>query len=248
MNLEESIQKAVEEKLKDGSIEKIISDKVEKGISEVFDSLFNRNGDCKKVIEEKVKSVMVPYLESIDYSSYIVKLDEVLTTVVNSTLGDNKKILSNFKELMSINSYCEVVKVSDIFAKWCEYVSNNVNTDNLEVDYDDEPHYESVEVNYEFEQTEKRDWLKREKARILFVCEHDEEMNICIDIYRYDIHKENQWDFEMQGDIQLTSLKYIDEFKLHLMALKQASVNIEIDETYNSDYITPEKEPEAYFG
>ena len=48
MNLEESIKLAIENKLKDGSIEKIISEKVEKGIDKVFDDLFGWNGDCKK--------------------------------------------------------------------------------------------------------------------------------------------------------------------------------------------------------
>lgn len=78
-------------------------------------------------------------------------------------------------------------------------------------------------------------------------CEHDKKMNVCIDCYRWnDIHKKDQWSFEFKGECNLSSLRHIDKFKLYLMSLKQANVNIEIDETYDSDDITPEKEPEYY--
>lgn len=248
MNLEESIKLAIENKLKDGSIEKIISEKVEKGIDKVFDDLFGWNGDCKKTIEENVKSVMVPYLEKYDYSQYIVKLDNTLSSIMNVLTKDNRKILGNFKELMSVDPGMKSVKVSEIFSKWCEYVANNIETDGLEIDYDDGVSYQSVEVTYEFEAGEERSWIKQESGRIIFECEHDEKMNVCIDIYRYsDIHKEDMWNFRVDGECDLSSLRYLDEFKLYLMSLKQSGIEIELDEESDYDDIIPEKEPEAYF-
>lgn len=248
MNLENSVKDVIANKLADGTVEKLIGEQLEKGIEKALDHLFGSYGDVTKVIEEKVKSVMVPYLENYDYSQYIVKLDCVLTEIIDKTTADNRKILNNFKELMSVDTSIKVIKVSDLFTKWCEYVEKNVDTTDLEVDYDDGPHYESVEVNYSFEETEKRGWLKHESGRILFECEHDEKMNICIDLSRWDdIHKKDQWTFEFEKDCNLSSLRYIDEFKLYLMALKQANVYIEIDTDYEDDSITPKKEPEAYF-
>lgn len=248
MNLEESIKLTVENKLKDGSIEKMVSDYVEKGISESLKELFGWSGDARKVIEGQIKSVMVPYLENYDYSQYIVKLDSVLADVLNKVTGDNRKLLSNFKELMATDVEIREVKISDVFKKWCEYVSKNVETDELEVTYDDGPSYESVEVSYEFEETEERSWLKQEKGRIIFECEHDEKMNVCIDVYRWDdIHKKNQWSFSVDDNCNLNSLRHIDEFKLYLMALKQANVYVEIDKTYDNENVYPEKEPEAYY-
>lgn len=248
MNLENSVKDVISNKLGDGTIEKLVSEQLEKGVTKALESLFGSYGDATKVMEEKIKSVMVPYLENYDYSKYIVKLDSVLTEIINNTTIDNRKLLNNFKELMTIDKNLEVIKVSDLFTKWCEYVEKNVDTDNLKVDYDDGPHYESVEVTYTFEETEKRDWIKSEKGRIVFECEHDEKMNICIDIYRWsNIHKNERWSFEFEKDCNLSSLRHIDEFKLYLMSLKQAGVDIEIDTEDDSDYITPEKEPEAYF-
>lgn len=247
-NLENSIKDCITAELEKGIIEKVITEKLERCINESLNDLFKWNGAIKKVIEEKVTGVMVPYLENYDYSAYITKLDSVLVDVLKNTAFDNKKILENFKELMSFDTEIKCVKVSEIFEKWCEYVADNVDTDDLEVDYDDGVSYEPVEVTYEFEETEKRDWLKREGGRVIFECEHDKKMNICIDVYRWDdIHKKNQWSFKIDRQCDLSSLRNLDKFTLYLMSLSQAGVNIEMDENYLNDDITPEKEPEAYY-
>lgn len=248
MNLENSVKDVIANKLADGTIEKLIEEQLEKGVTKALESLFGSYGDATKVIEEKIKSVMVPYLENHDYSQYIVKLDSVLTEIIDKTTVENRKLLENFKKLMSVDSSIKVIKVSDLFTKWCEYVAKNVKTDDLEVDYDDGPHYESVDVTYIFEETEKREWIKQEKGRIIFECEHDEDMNICIDVYRWnDINKADQWYISFEKDCNLGSLRHIDEFRLYIMALKQADVYIEMDTEDDSDSISPEQEPEAYF-
>lgn len=248
MNLENSVKDVIANKLADGTIEKLIEEQLEKGVTKALESLFGSYGDVTKVIEAKIKSVMVPYLENYDYSQYIVKLDSVLTEIINKTTTDNRNLLNNFKELMSADINMKEIKISDLFNKWCEYVAENVETDGLKVDYDDGPHYESVEVKYSFEENETREWLNDQKGRIIFECEHDEKVNLCIDVYRWkNIHKEGKWDFRFNGNCNLNSLRHIDKFSLYLMSLKQAGVEIEIDTEYENDDITPEKEPEAYF-
>ncbi|MFR2890924.1 hypothetical protein [Clostridium butyricum] len=248
MNLENSIKDVIAKKLEDGTIEKLVSEQLESGVNAALKDLFGNYGDVTKIIKEKVKSVIVPYLESYDYSEYIVKLDDTLTSVLKETTMDNRKILGNFKELMSVKPDLKSVKVSDIFSKWCEYVEKNVETDGLEVEYDDGPHYEYVDVNYEFETGEERGWIKQENGRIIFECAHDENMNVCIDVYRWnDIHKEDMWSFSVNGECNLSSLRNLDEFKVYLMSLKQAGADIEIDKNYDSYDILPEKEPEATF-
>lgn len=248
MNLENSIKDVIAKKLEDGTIEKLVSEQLESGVNAVLKDLFGNYGDVTKIIKEKVKSVMVPYLENYDYSEYIVKLDDTLTSVLKETTMDNRKILGNFKELMSVKPDIESVKVSDIFSKWCEYVEKNVETDGLEVEYDDGPHYQYVDVSYEFEAGEERDWIKEEQGRIIFECEHDEEMNVYIDVYRWsNIDKEDMWRLSINGQCELSSLRILDEFKVYLMSLKQAGVKIELDKECDSDEVLPEKEPEAIF-
>lgn len=251
MSLEENIKLVIENKLKDGTIEKAISDSIQKGIEESLNDLFSWSGDAKKVIEEKIKSVIVPYLESYDYSAYITKLDSVLTNILKETTKDNRKILSNFQKLMSVKSDKKIVKVSEVFDKWCDFVINNVETNGLEINYDDGVSYEPVGVSYEFERSEKKDWLSLENGRIIFECEQDTNMNICIEVCRWsDIDKESMWNIKnnsVDSIFDLKSLRYLDEFKLYLMSLEQGGIKIKLDEEYLDNEVIPEKEPESYF-
>lgn len=136
MNLENSIKDVITKKLEDGTVEKLVSEQLEKGVVNALDSLFRSYGDVTKVIEEKVKCVMVPYLENYDYSKYITKLDSVLVDVLKNSALDNKKLLENFKTLMVGESIREEIKMSDIFKKWCEYCENNVDKNELDFDYE----------------------------------------------------------------------------------------------------------------
>ncbi|WP_111937570.1 hypothetical protein [Clostridium paraputrificum] len=247
-NLENNIKDCITKELEKGVIEKVIAEQLEKCVEKSISDMFGWGGEVKKVVEEKVKGVIIPYLESYDYSDYIIKLDHVLTNVLKMTTAENKKLLENFNELMSVDVNIRSIKVSEIFDRWCKYVAENVDTDDLEVDYDDGVAYETVEVSYEFEDGEKRSWLKQENGRIIFECEKDEKMNICIEVYRWsDIHKENEWSFSFNDRCELSSLRNLDKFSLYLMSLNQAGVKIELDKTYDNEDVRPEKEPEAYY-
>lgn len=102
MNLENSIKDVIATKLEDGTVERLIAEELEKGIRGSIKELFGYRGDANKVIESKIKSVMVPYLESYDYSDYVLKLDTVLVEILENTTLDNKKMLENFLSLIHI--------------------------------------------------------------------------------------------------------------------------------------------------
>ena len=65
----------------------------------------------------------MPFIEKYDMSDYIVKLDTVLTEIVNQTaLVDNKRLLRNFQYLMT-EPQEEEVKLSDLFREYEKYVA-----------------------------------------------------------------------------------------------------------------------------
>ena len=64
MNLEQNIKDVISTKLPDGTIEKIISEKLEKGINEAMEDLFRSYGDVGKTIKDKVKEVLIPELKN----------------------------------------------------------------------------------------------------------------------------------------------------------------------------------------
>lgn len=88
---------------------------------------------------------MVPVIEKHNFNQYMVKLDSILTEIVNSTnLADNKRILDNFQSLLKEPEYKEI-ELSKIFEQYCEHVAKNVDTSNLEACCEDgEPYYEHV--------------------------------------------------------------------------------------------------------
>lgn len=244
MSIENKVKDVITAKLEEGIIEKLVAENLEKGISKALESLLGNYGDVTKVIQDKIKEVMVKYLSSYDYSNYIVKLDHVLTEVLNNTALDHKKMLENFKELMVNPEFPKVVKVSDIFEEFKKYVAKNVDTSNLEVNTDDGPSYEYVAVTMEVEQEDKRTWSDFEAAKIVFECEKDEKMNCEIRLSKFSRFP---WHLRTEIDSSISSLRYLDEFKIYLLKLHQSGVDIEIDSEFLEDEVEPEAEPEATF-
>lgn len=156
MDFEQKIMSVLNEKLNDGTVEKIIEEKLKKGISEALDNVFGYRGEAKKVIESKIQEVMVPVIEKHNFNQYMVKLDSILTEIVNSTnLADNKRILDNFQSLLKEPEYKEI-KLSKFFEQYCEHVAKNVDTSNLEACCEDgEPYYEHVTASMKVEHEDK---------------------------------------------------------------------------------------------
>ncbi|MDY7963842.1 hypothetical protein [Bacillus thuringiensis] len=246
MNLENSIKDVIGKKLAEGMVEKLIEEQLEKGINNALGSLFGSYGDLTKVIEEKVKSVMVPYLENYDYSNYITKLDSVMVDVLKNSALENKKLLSNFQELM-IPAAEKEIKVTDLFDKWKEHVEQNVKTDGLEVDYDDEPTYEYVDVRFEVVEDDDRDWSSFRYATLVFECDHDEKMNFAIRLSKWKSRKGEGWDMEFDNVPDLKSLRNLNSFELLLMKMNQDRTQIILDEIDDSDSIVPEERPELSY-
>lgn len=246
MNLENSVKSVIEEKLNDGTVERIIAEKFEKGLDDAIGNLFRTYGDINELIKDKVKAVLVPSIENRDFSDYVVKLDDVLTKIVNSTvLVDNKTLLSNFKELMVEDERKKVIKVSEIFTQWCEYVAEKVDTDGLKVDYDDEPSYEYVNVTMVVEHEEGRTWSDFERANIIFECEHDEKMNFIIPISRWKKYDADKWSIDLVTSPVITNLKYMSSFEVFMLKLNRMLTKIELDEEEIEEDIKPEAQPEV---
>ncbi|WP_375104625.1 hypothetical protein ACDZ28_10660 [Paenibacillus sp. RS8] len=247
MSLENSIKDVITKKLEDGTVEKLIEQQLEKGVANALDSLFRSYGDVTKVIEDKVKSVMIPFLETYDYSKYIVKLDSVLVDVLQSSALENKKLLENFKDLM-IPEELKTIKVTELFERWMLHVAENVETDELEVCYEDgPPSYEYVDVRFEVEYNEERSWSSMKHAVLVFECEHDEKMNYEIRIHTWPKYDKGVWTIERNSIHDIKSLRHLDKFEMFLMKLQQNGTKLILDSDGESDEVEPEAEPEATF-
>ncbi len=244
MNIEQAVKDVITTKLQEGIIEKLVAENLEKGINNSLEKLLGSYGDVTKVIQDKIKEVMISQLSGYDYSKYVVKLDAVLTEILQHTALDHKKILENFKDLMIEQDIPDKIKVSDLFEEFKKYVADSVDTSKLEVNTDDEPCYEYVDVTMEVEHEEKRSWSSFKNATIIFECEKDEKLNTAIKISKFENYP---WRFDDKIDSSIESLRHMNHFTLYLLKLHQKGTTIEIDKEYLDDEVKPEAEPEASF-
>lgn len=241
---EERIAKTVTKKLNDGTVEELVSDALTKALKDSIEEQFRWRGEAKKVVDEKVKEVMVPVIERLDLSKYTVKLDAVLTEVINSTnLVDNKEILGNFKDLMTEPDK-DVISLKEVFEKYKEYVSKNVDTSDLEVYTDDGPTYQNVSARLETELTTSISG--RRYCDLIFECEDDAKLTKKIHLYESESNGFHIVRFKRELDIN--SLRRMDKFDIFMMRLDRAFCNItDIMDMYDDD-IEVEAEPEASWG
>lgn len=247
MSLEQKIKDVITQKLEDGTVETLVEQHLEKGINRALEDLFGYLGTGSKMIKDQIASVMVPYLEKYDYTQYIVKLDDVLTKLLQETTQEHRSLLKNFQALM-VQPTTKEIRVTELFEKWKKHVEGHIDTDELEVDYDDTPHYCPAQITYELIEDEKRDWGSFHFARILFECEDDASMNVEIPISRYGGSANMGWDIRLEKtSLDIRSLRHMKEFGIYLMSLDQYGTKIIIDQTSSEDIAYPEKEPEASY-
>ena len=212
-----------------------------KALKESIDSQFRWSGEARKAIDEKVKEIMVPTIERVNLDEYTVKLDTILTEIINNTnLVDNKEILGNFKSLMTEPDK-DVIRLRDVFEKYKEYVSKNVNTSDLEVYADDEPRYQNVAVRVS---VDTRDSIFGGRfCDLVFECEEDDELTKKIHLHESKINRFHIAGFKSELDIN--SLRYVDEFDIFLMRLDRAFCDITDIMEMQDDDVEVEAEPEA---
>lgn len=245
MNLEERINHKVSEFLESGQIESKIEQAMNKAIDGVVQELFTGyNAPVKEAIQEQLESQMVPVIEKYDFSRYIVKLDDVLTDVLQHTTIENKTILENFKSFTTFEKP-EKVALSDIFEKYLSHVSENIDTTKLEVEYDEEPFYVSPTCEMVTEEDFNNSWSSFEHKNISFKCDKDEGMNIELTLSKW---RDEPFEIRGGGFKGVDSLRNLSEFEIYLFNLSAYDVPIEVDEEYlEESYLDIEQKPEASF-
>ena len=246
--MKEELLKIAQESLSSDEVSDIVKEKFKNALASAVEDAF-RWGDAKHAIEDKVKEVMVPYIENYDFSEYLPKLDSVLTEIVNSDFCiGNKNILENFKELMLAPEQKEI-KLTDLFKAWVKQCEKDIDTDGLDIDYDDGVSYQSVDCEMRFELEDKPSWSSCQRAVIMFENEHDEKLNVEIPVSKWiwNSGKEEPYTLSVYKDLMISSLRNLSDFDVLLLRLSRAGTAIIIDKELDYDYIQPEAEPEASF-
>lgn len=249
-NFEQKIVECVNEKLNDGTVERLIEEKLEKAISSAIEDVLSYSGKGKKLLVSKVEETIVPVIERHDFNQYLVKLDSVLTEIINNTtLADNKTILENFETMMKAPvESLSTVPLSKIYDEYKTLVSKNIDTDNLEIDLDDSPHYYDATTNMELEACEKS-WFgsSSDQMRVKFSCDEDADLNCEIALRK----RRKDGKYEIAEDtvpLDVRSLRNLNRFEVFIQCLKRSWSKIEVDIMDScGDGVEIEAEPEASF-
>ena len=220
-NLENSIKDCITNEIEKGIIEKVIAEQLEKCVEKSVSDMFSWGGEVKKVVGEKIKSVMIPYLENYDYSKYILKLDSVLTDVLESTSFENKTILTNFKEL--ITEIPKEIKMSDILEEWAKHCERNIDKD--KIDMDCEGGYVTATLETE---NVSSSWSDFQRIMVRLECEEDEELKCEFDISKWKEYREN-FGMATKALHEISSLINLSEFDVFLLKVSQGYNNIILD-------------------
>lgn len=248
-NFDEDIKRITDEILSDGTVDKIIREKLTKGIESAISNSFSY-GKLEKAVKERVEQVLVPFIDGYDMSAYIVKLDTILTEIVNkSVLVDNKKLLENFQFLMEEPDVTEI-KLTDLFREYKKFVAKNMDTSGRKVEWEDDVNYEAMNVYFEFEEEEERSWSSFKYATIDFTVDEEEqqdELNRTIRLSMWTGDRKTGWEIRTNTNPDLFSLRNMDEFDLFIAKLQRADVRIIADRLGDEDYVYSDTKPEPTY-
>ena len=235
--MEDLIKKVYQEKMNDGSFEKIISVEFEKMVLESCNDLFKWNGAIKKQMDEKINSIMSGLIERTDFNEYVTKLQLVINeTIKHSSLGNFKEVAESIQKICGHPNYKygDKIKLSDIFKKYIEWIEkefdeNDFNDD--EINKDDGTKTASVDCSLDIEESYSKISVVLGNEKV----EEHEETEIRFDLIRsYD--SEETYNLSFNSDYKISDLRNMPSFIIYLLNLKQQYVKIEIDDVSDDEF------------
>lgn len=237
--MKELMTKVFDELNESGKIEEIITKKIEASIEEIFSDMFRSYGDFGKIVKDKIKEQMLPQIEKYDFSEHTVKVQDVLSRVIEEVNKDHVKILENFEDIMVVETPREINLESllEIYAKNC---GEHVDTYGMEICYDDEPSYECLECNVCVE--ESKDYF-RTKRVLKFTCKQDGKLEKIVELNE-SYNKEYHYLYNVDS-IDYTNLNKMDHFDIQIMKMKNNFTHVDIeDDDVTIDDVEVKAEPE----
>ena len=216
--MENLIKKVYEEKLNDGSIEKIISERIDELVRRSCEDLFQYNGPIRKKMEEQLNKVMEGMLKKTNFYDFLPQFQTVINNAMPLSCADTyKKCIDSVLELIGTKPKIgEKICLEDIFDKYIEWIEKST----IDFDYCD---YDCVD-----------------DGRILINCKCSIEkkfdsyyitMSIEDDSIKDVYFKENhlikfQLDIGLDGtntiiseDYNLSDIRYLSSFEIYLCKL-----------------------------
>lgn len=243
--LDEEIQRIAAEALGSEELETKFKEHVTSAFDDVFKDAF-RWGKIRDAVKNRLEEILVPYIENYDMSAYVVKLDAILAQLAKETVvADNRKILENFNHLVG-RPLSQRITLNELFHEYAKHVESHADTMYLEVDFEGEPTYESihVEANVVEERTRRLSFGSTSftTAMLHFTADGQEDLNFSVELTHWN--RDDYWTIKAPRHMNIDSLRSMSSFEVLMLSLDQTFAQLTFDESYEEDWVTPDKRPE----
>lgn len=254
--MEDLIKKVFNEKLNDGTIEKIVREKIDEMISSILRDQMSWSGEVKKGLEERLKPIMLESVAKCDLSQTAAVVTDLLNSAVKTspvhlikdTYDGIKTLFATEAESKDI-SFGKTIKLSEIFEVYTKFLTYNscseydLEKKNIEVseDYDNGGKHAYIDAGMEVERITDDNWWGRSATKYQVTLSNNyEDKDIVFSISEsYD--KTLRIDIDT-GNMLLAELRHLPRIVLYLIQLKNNYCKIEIDTESEAEEVEIEVE------
>lgn len=250
VNLNKMCEEIIDDKFKNGDIEKILENCISKGLEDVIKDMFNSyHSPLQKQLEEKLQPVLSKAIADSSVEGLIDKLKIIIDNAVkNKEIADIITINEELNKVTGLPkyNYKDKVSLSTIFEEYKKFVQENISP-NYDIDKSELEFYDGsadVQVNVELSNLSEdynyygSSFDKSTKYVLTAKPENDEEFDsdLKLDI-KFSISYDNYLSIDL-NDITLKDICNLPKFILWLYNIQRQWVKIAIDEIYFKDEIT----------
>lgn len=244
--MEELIKKVFEEKMTNGTFERIVGEKFEGMITSICDDLTSWSSPIKKQMEEKIKPLMSEAIENSDFNKYTIKLVDIINqSLKQSSLNQYRIVAENLKKLLGHKTidykFGETVKISTLFEKYVDFIEetfeeSDFDSDEINTDEGKKTAYVNCSYYIDDDNYDKKPSYfdnKRDNLHIIFTndkAESDENIATKTKI-EFDVYEDYKGlkRINFNSDFNISDLTFMPGFILDLMNIKNSYCNICID-------------------
>ena len=238
------IAELYKEKMEDGTFEKIAGAQINKMMTDVCGELMGYRGAVKTEMEKRLEPIMLRAIEKSDIGDMAVKLTDVINqTIRQAGLGAYDRMAKGIEALCGCPkvAFGESIKLSDIFARYCEYVSDEYDESDFspnDINMDDSTKTASIDCQIEVldDDAEKSYYTVRKTRTVKLSNDFGlkKEDKTCFSFKLREICGKTR--IQTEFDYSLFDIARLSKFAVYLMALEQHWAEIDIDITSDEGY------------
>lgn len=252
--MENLIKEVFNKKLNDGTIEKIVSEKIDEMIRSILRDQMDWSGEVKKSLEARLKPIMLQAVSKCDLSQTAAVVTDLLNKAVKTspvhlikdTYDGIKTLFATDEETQDI-SFGKKVKLSDIFQFYTKtlsyptYEKSDLEKKDIEVnyDYDDGKEYAYIGATMEVEDISKENYWGKYKTKYQVTLSNNFDDKDCV----FEISQSYDDTFRINidtGNMLLAELRHLPKIILYLIQLESNWCEIQIDTESELDEVQVE--------